>query len=101
MQISNLIFCFEFRICVTGLTWISDRLLCEWRRATLCKYITVYSCNQELTASHQSGGERSVATAIYMLALQALTTVPFRCVDEINQVPTHYALTYGIFYSTP
>jgi len=40
---------------------------------------------QELTPHHQSGGERSVATAIYMLALQALTTVPFRCVDEINQ----------------
>jgi len=40
---------------------------------------------QELTAHHQSGGERSVSTAIFMLALQALTTVPFRCVDEINQ----------------
>ena len=33
---------------------------------------------QDLTASHQSGGERSVATALYMLALQELTTVPFR-----------------------
>ncbi len=30
---------------------------------------------QELTAHHQSGGERSVATALYMLALQELTTV--------------------------
>ena len=40
---------------------------------------------KELTAHHQSGGERSVATALYMLALQELTTVPFRCVDEINQ----------------
>jgi len=40
---------------------------------------------QELTAHHQSGGERSVATALYMLALQEITTVPFRCVDEINQ----------------
>ena len=38
-----------------------------------------------MTAHHQSGGERSVATALYMLALQELTTVPFRCVDEINQ----------------
>ena len=26
-----------------------------------------------------------MATALYMLALQQLTTVPFRCVDEINQ----------------
>ena len=40
---------------------------------------------QDLTAHRQSGGERSVATALYMLALQELTTVPFRCVDEINQ----------------
>ena len=40
---------------------------------------------QDLTGHRQSGGERSVATALYMLALQELTTVPFRCVDEINQ----------------
>ena len=40
---------------------------------------------QELSPHHQSGGERSVSTALYMLALQELTTVPFRCVDEINQ----------------
>ena len=26
-----------------------------------------------------------MATALYMLALRELTTVPFRCVDEINQ----------------
>ena len=26
-----------------------------------------------------------MATALYMLALQELTSVPFRCVDEINQ----------------
>lgn len=38
-----------------------------------------------LSSTRQSGGERSVATMIYMLALQAKTTVPFRCVDEINQ----------------
>ena len=31
------------------------------------------------------GGERSVSTALYMMALQSLTKVPFRCVDEINQ----------------
>lgn len=40
---------------------------------------------RELTAQHQSGGERAVSTALYLLALQGLTTVPFRCVDEINQ----------------
>lgn len=38
-----------------------------------------------LSSTRQSGGERSVATMIYMLALQTRTTVPFRCVDEINQ----------------
>lgn len=38
-----------------------------------------------LSSTRQSGGERSVATMIYMLALQTHTTAPFRCVDEINQ----------------
>uniref|UniRef100_A0A914HEP9 Structural maintenance of chromosomes protein 5 n=1 Tax=Globodera rostochiensis TaxID=31243 RepID=A0A914HEP9_GLORO len=33
----------------------------------------------------QSGGERSVATMLYLLALQNLCPVPFRCMDEINQ----------------
>jgi hypothetical protein len=41
---------------------------------------------QELTQNLQSGGERSVATAVYMISLQELTHVPFCCVDEINQV---------------
>ena len=40
---------------------------------------------QPLSASTQSGGEKSVSTALYMMALQELTKVPFRCVDEINQ----------------
>jgi len=39
----------------------------------------------ELSKGRQSGGEMSVTTAVYMLALQEMTTVPFRCVDEINQ----------------
>jgi chromosome segregation ATPase len=41
---------------------------------------------QELTQHLQSGGERAVATAIYLISLQELTRVPFCCVDEINQV---------------
>ncbi|WAR23390.1 SMC5-like protein [Mya arenaria] len=40
---------------------------------------------RELSAHHQSGGERSVTTVLYMMALQELAKVPFRCVDEINQ----------------
>lgn len=39
-----------------------------------------------LTPFHQSGGERSVSTMLYMMALQELTKCPFRVVDEINQV---------------
>ena len=40
---------------------------------------------QPLSSSVQSGGEKSVTTALYMMALQDMTQVPFRCVDEINQ----------------
>uniref|UniRef100_A0A8D3DZZ0 Structural maintenance of chromosomes protein 5 n=1 Tax=Scophthalmus maximus TaxID=52904 RepID=A0A8D3DZZ0_SCOMX len=39
----------------------------------------------ELTAYHQSGGERSVSTMLYLMALQELNRCPFRVVDEINQ----------------
>ncbi|XP_056278699.1 structural maintenance of chromosomes protein 5 [Pseudoliparis swirei] len=39
----------------------------------------------ELTAYHQSGGERSVSTMLYLMALQKLNRCPFRVVDEINQ----------------
>jgi len=40
---------------------------------------------QVLTAQVQSGGERSVSTIMYLMALQELMVSPFRCVDEINQ----------------
>ncbi|XP_052749522.1 structural maintenance of chromosomes protein 5 [Galleria mellonella] len=40
---------------------------------------------RRLTRHAQSGGERALATALFLLALQQLATVPFRCVDEINQ----------------
>jgi len=57
---------------------------------------------QELDPHRQSGGERSVATAIYMLALQTLTTVPFRCVDEINQGmdPINERLVFDLLVET-
>jgi chromosome segregation ATPase len=38
-----------------------------------------------LTSTVQSGGERSVSTIIYLIALQKLTPCPFRVIDEINQ----------------
>ncbi len=42
-----------------------------------------------LSTGVQSGGEKSVVTALYMMALQEMTSVPFRCVDEINQGTHH------------
>ena len=41
---------------------------------------------RELTSHYQSGGERSVSTILYLMALQELNKCPFRVVDEINQV---------------
>jgi chromosome segregation ATPase len=40
---------------------------------------------QQLTDKLQSGGERSVSTMLFLLALQEITECPFRVVDEINQ----------------
>ncbi|CAG7730182.1 unnamed protein product [Allacma fusca] len=39
----------------------------------------------ELCGWKQSGGERAITTALYILSLQELTKVPFRVIDEINQ----------------
>ena len=41
---------------------------------------------QALNAQRQSGGERSVSTMLYLMALQEESSCPFRVVDEINQV---------------
>jgi chromosome segregation ATPase len=40
---------------------------------------------QKLANNVQSGGEKSVTTALYMMALQELSVVPFALLDEINQ----------------
>ena len=40
---------------------------------------------QVLSQYVQSGGERTVSTIMYLMALQKLTNCPFRAVDEINQ----------------
>ncbi|XP_041314376.1 structural maintenance of chromosomes protein 5 isoform X3 [Pyrgilauda ruficollis] len=40
----------------------------------------------ELTPYHHSGGEKTVSTMLYLMALQELNRCPFRVVDEINQV---------------
>ncbi|RZB38652.1 structural maintenance of chromosomes protein 5 [Asbolus verrucosus] len=59
----------------------------EFAQYGLCIKVTYRNGEplQELNNVVQSGGERAVATAVFMLALQELTPVPFRCVDEINQ----------------
>ena len=38
-----------------------------------------------LDSERQSGGERSVSTILYLMALQEFSIAPFRVVDEINQ----------------
>jgi len=38
-----------------------------------------------LSSRVQSGGERSVSTIMYLMAMQDMMVSPFRCVDEINQ----------------
>lgn len=53
---------------------------------------------RELTPHFQSGGERSVATILYLLALQEFINLPFCCVDEINQV-TWMNLLIILFFS--
>jgi len=40
---------------------------------------------QSLNGMMQSGGERMVATMMYLFSLQELSCAPFRVVDEINQ----------------
>ncbi|KAM0686962.1 Structural maintenance of chromosomes protein 5 [Conglomerata obtusa] len=39
----------------------------------------------QLSSGRQSGGEKSVSTMIFLLALQNLSVSPFKLVDEINQ----------------
>uniref|UniRef100_A0A8C2T557 Structural maintenance of chromosomes protein 5 n=1 Tax=Coturnix japonica TaxID=93934 RepID=A0A8C2T557_COTJA len=52
----------------------------------------------ELTPFHQSGGEKSVSTVLYLMALQELNRCPFRVVDEINQVRINSAENNYILY---
>lgn len=47
---------------------------------------------QTLNVRIQSGGERAVATMVFMLALQSETRCPFRLIDEINQVCRNFSI---------
>lgn len=55
-----------------------------WETAIMVKFRDAEQL-QRLTAHRQSGGEKSVSTILYLLALQELSRSPFRVVDEINQ----------------
>ncbi|CAI5743535.1 unnamed protein product [Hyaloperonospora brassicae] len=62
----------------------NDPDVAKWgiqRRAQFRKDTTLST----MTAEEQSGGEKSVGTIMYLMALQSLTKCPFRVVDEINQ----------------
>jgi structural maintenance of chromosomes protein 5 len=41
---------------------------------------------QVLSAHAQSGGERSVSTIMYLMALQDMMTAPFRCVGKLQEL---------------
>ena len=59
----------------------------EFSQYALDIYVKLRS-GEELHAldkNRQSGGERAVATMLYLISLQNLTKCPFRVVDEINQ----------------
>ena len=53
---------------------------------------------QTLDGSRQSGGERSVATILYLVAMQRVAAAPFRVVDEINQGmdPNNERAVFGV-----
>ncbi|KNC83006.1 hypothetical protein SARC_04729 [Sphaeroforma arctica JP610] len=48
----------------------------------------------KLTAHHQSGGERSVSTILYLMSFQQMANAPFRIVDEVWAGKCVYILAY-------
>lgn len=56
----------------------------EWKLRILVSFRDSEQMVQ-LNAAQQSGGEKSVTTAVFLNSLQGLANVPFRIVDEINQ----------------
>lgn len=56
----------------------------EWGME-ICVKFREKSDLQVLSAQVHSGGERSVSTIMYLMAMQDMMVSPFRCVDEINQ----------------
>lgn len=56
----------------------------DWELRILVKFREMEDL-QNLTAFRQSGGEKSLTTVMFLLALQQCQPAPFRLVDEVNQ----------------
>ncbi|KAK6090984.1 hypothetical protein P3W45_000229 [Vairimorpha bombi] len=62
-----------------------ENLLCkQWKMNILVKFRDIEKL-EKLSSFRQSGGEKSVSTILFLLALQKIDSAPFRLVDEINQ----------------
>ncbi|KTW32059.1 DNA repair ATPase SMC5 [Pneumocystis jirovecii RU7] len=81
---SNFSEAFEYIGCVGEVRIGKNNGFDKWRIEILVKFRDNENL-QLLTAQRQSGGERSVSTVFYLIAMQSLLKVPFRVVDEINQ----------------
>jgi chromosome segregation ATPase len=62
----------------------------KWRCLSSCNFFLSYTqltitCILSIFLSLCQGGERSVATIMFLMALQDMVKSPFRVVDEINQ----------------
>lgn len=57
---------------------------CDWKLNIFVKFRD-NSKLELLTSYRQSGGEKSLTTILFLLALQSISPAPFRLVDEINQ----------------
>ncbi|KAG5520093.1 hypothetical protein PMAC_001169 [Pneumocystis sp. 'macacae'] len=75
---------FEYIGCVGEVRIGKNNGFDKWRIEILVKFRDNENL-QLLTAQRQSGGERSVSTVFYLIAMQNLSKAPFRVVDEINQ----------------
>ncbi|KAI1728436.1 AAA domain-containing protein [Ditylenchus destructor] len=63
----------------------ADKYNIEEYGVTILVKFRASSALQPLNHQVQSGGERSVATMLFIIALHSILHVPFLCVDEINQ----------------
>ena len=70
--------------CAGGVTLVAEGKYSSWGIAIKVRFRGSSSL-ATLSAQVHSGGERSVSTILFLMALQDMMVSPFRCVDEINQ----------------